>query len=108
MIYASVNLCTTVTFWAIALRTQTSGTISVSIFVFWLMVSCVLSAIIHPDNLLPVFKRVFIFSNHMAERWVPTKPNFGPPPPGYIAGLGRGATGFITRTDLGPARSRVD
>jgi len=34
---------------------------------------------------------------------VPKKPNFGPPPPGYIAGLGRGATGFVTRSDLGPA-----
>ncbi|KAG0376876.1 hypothetical protein BGX24_007069 [Mortierella sp. AD032] len=25
-------------------------------------------------------------------------------PPGYIAGLGRGATGFTTRSDIGPAR----
>ena len=32
------------------------------------------------------------------------KPNFGPPPPGYIAGLGRGACGFITRGDIGPAK----
>ena len=32
------------------------------------------------------------------------KPNFGPPPPSYIAGLGRGASGFITRGDLGPAK----
>jgi len=32
------------------------------------------------------------------------KPNFGPPPDGYIAGLGRGATGFITRGDIGPAK----
>jgi len=32
------------------------------------------------------------------------KPNFGPPPPGYIAGLGRGASGFITRGDIGPAK----
>lgn len=39
----------------------------------------------------------------MSQKWVPTKPNFGPPPPGYIAGLGRGATGFVTRSDLGPA-----
>lgn len=39
----------------------------------------------------------------MAEQWVPKKPNFGPPPPGYVAGLGRGATGFVTRSDLGPA-----
>ena len=31
------------------------------------------------------------------------KPNWGPPPPGYIAGLGRGATGFSTRADLGSA-----
>ena len=39
----------------------------------------------------------------MKEQWVPKKPNFGPPPPGYIAGIGRGATGFVTRSDLGPA-----
>jgi len=32
------------------------------------------------------------------------KPNWGPPPEGYIAGLGRGATGFITRGDIGPSR----
>ncbi len=25
-------------------------------------------------------------------------------PTGYIAGLGRGASGFITRPDIGPAR----
>lgn len=27
-----------------------------------------------------------------------------PAPPGYIAGVGRGATGFTTRSDIGPAR----
>ncbi len=27
-----------------------------------------------------------------------------PPPENYVAGLGRGATGFTTRSDLGPAR----
>lgn len=32
------------------------------------------------------------------------KPNFGPPPEGYIAGLGRGAVGFITRGDMGAAK----
>ena len=32
------------------------------------------------------------------------KPNFGPPPAGYIAGLGRGASGFITRGDIGSSR----
>ena len=34
---------------------------------------------------------------------MPKKPNFGPPPPGYVPGVGRGATGFVTRSDLGPA-----
>ena len=29
--------------------------------------------------------------------------DFGPPPPGYIPGLGRGAVGFITRSDIGPS-----
>ena len=27
-----------------------------------------------------------------------------PAPENYVAGLGRGATGFTTRSDLGPAR----
>ncbi len=40
----------------------------------------------------------------MKEKWIPKKPNFGPPPTGYIPGLGRGAVGFVTRSDLGPAR----
>jgi len=31
------------------------------------------------------------------------KPNWGPPPENYIAGLGRGASGFVTRADYGPA-----
>jgi pre-mRNA-processing factor 6 len=35
------------------------------------------------------------------------RPNFGKPPPGYVAGLGRGATGFTTRSDIGPARQAV-
>ncbi|KAJ3015521.1 UNVERIFIED_CONTAM: hypothetical protein HDU68_012692 [Siphonaria sp. JEL0065] len=29
------------------------------------------------------------------------------PPPNYIAGLGRGATGFTTRSDIGPAREQT-
>jgi hypothetical protein len=40
----------------------------------------------------------------MGDRWAPKKPNFGKPPPGYIPGLGRGAIGFITRSDIGPAK----
>ena len=31
-----------------------------------------------------------------------------PAPPGYVAGLGRGATGFTTRSDIGPARMAED
>ncbi|EGR31141.1 pre-mRNA splicing factor, putative [Ichthyophthirius multifiliis] len=31
------------------------------------------------------------------------KTEFGPPPPNYVAGLARGAVGFITRSDIGPA-----
>jgi len=34
----------------------------------------------------------------------PQKTNFGTPPPGYIAGWGRGAVGFITRSDIGPSK----
>lgn len=32
------------------------------------------------------------------------KTDFGSAPPGYVAGLGRGAIGFTTRSDIGPAR----
>jgi pre-mRNA-processing factor 6 len=31
-----------------------------------------------------------------------------PAPPGYVPGLGRGATGFTTRSDIGPAREASD
>jgi hypothetical protein len=31
------------------------------------------------------------------------KPDFGKPPPNYIPGLGRGASGFVTLNDLAPA-----
>ena len=31
------------------------------------------------------------------------KTEFGPLPPNYVAGLARGAVGFITRSDIGPA-----
>eukprot|EP01063_Lacrimia_lanifica_P036111 TRINITY_DN7076_c2_g1_i1.p1 TRINITY_DN7076_c2_g1~~TRINITY_DN7076_c2_g1_i1.p1 ORF type:complete len:951 (+),score=426.77 TRINITY_DN7076_c2_g1_i1:62-2854(+) len=33
------------------------------------------------------------------------KRKFGAPPPGYIPGKGRGATGFITRSDVGSAKA---
>lgn len=39
----------------------------------------------------------------MTQQWIPKKPNFGPPPSGYIPGIGRGAIGFSTRGDIGPA-----
>ena len=29
-------------------------------------------------------------------------------PLGYVAGVGRGATGFTTRSDIGPAREQTD
>jgi len=32
---------------------------------------------------------------------------WGKPPPGYIPGLGRGAGGFTTRSDIGPARNTI-
>lgn len=54
----------------------------------------------------------------MAERWGNTgragggsgRPmtNHGDAPINYVAGLGRGATGFTTRSDIGPARSDQD
>lgn len=31
-----------------------------------------------------------------------------PAPSGYVAGVGRGATGFTTRSDIGPARDQTD
>ena len=35
------------------------------------------------------------------------KPNWGAAPDNYIAGLGRGASGFVTRADFGPAKVGV-
>ena len=35
-----------------------------------------------------------------------SKPKFDPRPPGYVPGLGRGAVGFITRYDIGPAKQQ--
>ena len=32
------------------------------------------------------------------------KKNFGQAPEGYVAGFGRGAAGFTTRSDIGPAK----
>jgi hypothetical protein len=29
------------------------------------------------------------------------------PPPGYVPGLGRGAAGFTTRSDIGPGQAPV-
>lgn len=43
-------------------------------------------------------------SNNIHARPPPAKVNFGKPPPGYVPGLGRGAAGFTTRSDIGPAR----
>lgn len=42
----------------------------------------------------------------MGSNYVPPKRDFigKPAPPGYVAGIGRGATGFTTRSDIGPAR----
>jgi pre-mRNA-processing factor 6 len=34
--------------------------------------------------------------------------DFGKPPPGYIPGVGRGAVGFTTRSDIGPAKPAVE
>lgn len=41
--------------------------------------------------------------------YAPPKKDFlnKPAPPGYVAGVGRGATGFTTRSDLGPAREAI-
>lgn len=41
--------------------------------------------------------------NHMSGR---SAPNYNTPAPaGYVAGIGRGAMGFTTRSDIGPARA---
>ena len=32
--------------------------------------------------------------------------DFGPAPPGYVPGVGRGAVGFTTRSDIGPAAGK--
>ena len=43
-------------------------------------------------------------------RVIPSVPrtDFGPAPPGYVPGLGRGAVGFTTRSDIGPARPMAE
>lgn len=39
---------------------------------------------------------------------VPKRDFIGKPaPPGYVAGIGRGASGFTTRSDIGPAREAI-
>lgn len=38
----------------------------------------------------------------------PPKTDWGPAPPGYIPGIGRGAKGFTTRADIGPAKKAGD
>ena len=45
-------------------------------------------------------------SYYGAHRPPPSVPrtDFGPAPPGYIPGIGRGAVGFTTRSDIGPAK----
>ena len=43
------------------------------------------------------------YSSHRPPPSVP-RTDFGPAPPGYIPGIGRGAVGFTTRSDIGPAR----
>ncbi|KNC69281.1 hypothetical protein SARC_18211, partial [Sphaeroforma arctica JP610] len=30
------------------------------------------------------------------------------PPPGYVAGIGRGAAGFTTRSDIGPGKDPME
>lgn len=46
----------------------------------------------------------------MSRRPPPSVPrtDFGPAPPGYVPGLGRGAVGFTTRSDIGPARPMAE
>jgi pre-mRNA-processing factor 6 len=41
----------------------------------------------------------------MVARGVSVEKKFAPAPTNYVAGLGRGATGFTTRSDIGPARA---
>lgn len=46
---------------------------------------------------------------HLSIMFGATKDFIGKPaPPNYVAGLGRGATGFTTRSDIGPARESGD
>lgn len=38
-------------------------------------------------------------------RFIARKQDYGMPPANYVPGLGRGAVGFITRSDIGPANT---
>jgi len=44
----------------------------------------------------------------MSKVYGPPRTDFGPPPPGYIPGVGRGALAFTTRSDVGPATRSGD
>lgn len=49
------------------------------------------------------------YSSIVIQMFSATKDFIGKPaPPNYVAGLGRGATGFTTRSDIGPARESGD
>lgn len=40
--------------------------------------------------------------------WPNVRTDFGKPPPDYVPGQGRGAIGFITRLDIGPANMKSE
>lgn len=40
--------------------------------------------------------------------WNPEIFKHDKPPPGYVPGLGRGAIGFMTRSDIGPASAQPE
>ena len=58
------------------------------------------------NNFIIIIIKIFVYKLIliMEKKVIPyARTDFGPPPPGYIAGLGRGAVGFITRADIGPS-----
>jgi hypothetical protein len=73
----------------------------------------------HPGALVSKKKKAFIGSYHLCSQLQSIVTNYClvfklvsilglPAPLGYVAGAGRGATGFTTRSDIGPARDASD
>merc|ERR1712217_43210 len=58
-------------------------------------------------NIMDV-KIMFSSAGTKSKERTPTNYNALPVPKGYVAGLGRGVTGFVTRSDIGPGTYTIE